>query len=98
MKSLFLCFPSEALTNDQISERFPSVNPDDRVNVDQDGKADDQNNGQDGEGDDQNIVDQDGEGGGWVDVAQDEKGCCTPPLVPPVLGPWGVEVRGGGRN
>ena len=52
----------------------------------------------DGEGGGQVDVDQDGEqGGGMVDV-EDEKGCCTPPLVPPVLGPWGVEGGMRGRN
>ena len=45
--------------------------------------------------DDQDHVEQ---YGGEVDV-EDEKVYCTPPLVPPVLEPWGVEVEipGGGR-
>ena len=45
--------------------------------------------------DDQDDVDQDGRDGG-----QDEKGCCTPPLVPPVhCSAWALggrrEVEGG---
>ena len=45
--------------------------------------------------DDQDHVEQ---YGGEVDV-EDEKVYCTPPLVPAVLEPWGVEVEipGGGR-